>query len=62
MSETTFSHFGDVLLITRYVGPDLKRYILQCGKGFLVPLGTMKGWSNGQLASAILVTCVARNT
>ena len=26
MSETTFSHFGDVLLITRYVGPDLKRY------------------------------------
>ena len=26
VSETTFSRFGDVLLIPRYVGPDLERY------------------------------------
>ena len=57
MSETTFSHFGDVLLIPSYVGPDLKVW-----KRFLGAIGYVKGWSNGQLASAILVTCVARNT
>ena len=38
MSVTTFSQFGDVLLIPSYVGPDLNRY----GKGLLVPLGTRK--------------------
>ena len=35
MSETTFSRFGDVLLIPSYVGPDLKVW-----QKFSVPLGT----------------------